>query len=288
MEVQCCAQAGFGFCGGAGEPGYLGLGLQHVGLQCGPGGRRGEGFSLIGQLFGGCVLAAAGEYLGPSCPPPGLDVEVAGPSQCLGFFVTCSASSRRPWAWTASARFGSSLRRNQSCSLTARSASHPCLSSSHRRCGPSRPGGFLGSEHAPPQRPRAWGNSTYFTQAAGPSGGARWRSGPRHRTPPVLIIGLGPTAGDRDPGPGLRWPDELGRCRGSAAGQRSGPSGTAELLCALSYGSGLAVAERMAHGTNTAFAGCRQRSRRTSRSSRHGGGDCRAGWWMKVRRVVSR
>jgi hypothetical protein len=38
-------------------------------------------------------------------------------------------------------------------------------------------------------------------------------------------------------------------------GQRSGPSGTAELLCALSYGSGLAVAERMEHGTNTAFAG---------------------------------
>ena len=210
------------------------------------------------------------------------------PASAWASSVTCSASSRRPWAWTASARFGSSLRRNQSCSLTARSASHPCLSSSHRRCGPSRPGGFLGSEHAPPQRPRAWGNSTYFTQAAGPSGGARWRSGPRLRTPPVLIIGLGPTAGDRDPGPGLRWPDELGRCRGSAAGQRSGPSGTAELLCALSYGSGLAVAERMAHGTNTAFAGCRQRSRRTSRSSRHGGGDCRAGWWMKVRRVVSR
>jgi len=34
-----------------------------------------------------------------------------------------------------------------------------------------------------------------------------------------------------------------------------GPSGTAELLCALSYGSGLAVAERMEHGTNTAFVG---------------------------------
>jgi HD-GYP domain-containing protein (c-di-GMP phosphodiesterase class II) len=40
-------------------------------------------------------------------------------------------------------------------------------------------------------------------------------------------------------------------------GQRSGPSGAAELLCALSYGSGLAVAERMEHGTNTAFAGVR-------------------------------
>jgi HD-GYP domain-containing protein (c-di-GMP phosphodiesterase class II) len=38
-------------------------------------------------------------------------------------------------------------------------------------------------------------------------------------------------------------------------GQRFGPSGLAELLCALSYGSGLAVAERMEHGTNTAFAG---------------------------------
>jgi hypothetical protein len=35
---------------------------------------------------------------------------------------------------------------------------------------------------------------------------------------------------------------------------RSGTSGTAELLCALSYGSGLALAERMEHGTNTAFA----------------------------------
>jgi HD-GYP domain-containing protein (c-di-GMP phosphodiesterase class II)/DNA-binding CsgD family transcriptional regulator len=40
-------------------------------------------------------------------------------------------------------------------------------------------------------------------------------------------------------------------------GQRSGSSGTAELLCALSYGSGLAVAERMEHGTNTAFVGIR-------------------------------
>jgi len=35
----------------------------------------------------------------------------------------------------------------------------------------------------------------------------------------------------------------------------SGTSGTAELLCALSYGSGLALAERMEHGTNTAFVG---------------------------------
>ena len=36
---------------------------------------------------------------------------------------------------------------------------------------------------------------------------------------------------------------------------RSDPPGTAELLCALSYGSGLAAAERMEHGTNTAFMG---------------------------------
>ncbi len=38
-------------------------------------------------------------------------------------------------------------------------------------------------------------------------------------------------------------------------GPRSGPPGTAELLCALSFGSGLAAAERMEHGTNTAFMG---------------------------------
>jgi len=42
---------------------------------------------------------------------------------------------------------------------------------------------------------------------------------------------------------------------GNPPGQGSGPSGTAELLCALSYGAGLAVAERMEHGTNTAFVG---------------------------------
>jgi len=35
----------------------------------------------------------------------------------------------------------------------------------------------------------------------------------------------------------------------------SDPHQLAELLCALSYGSGLAVAERMEHGTNTAFVG---------------------------------
>ncbi len=44
-------------------------------------------------------------------------------------------------------------------------------------------------------------------------------------------------------------------CAGPPPGQGSSPSGTAELLCALSYGSGLAVAERMEHGTNTAFVG---------------------------------
>ena len=38
-------------------------------------------------------------------------------------------------------------------------------------------------------------------------------------------------------------------------GLRSEPPGTAELLCALSFGSGLAAAERMEHGTNTAFVG---------------------------------
>ena len=38
-------------------------------------------------------------------------------------------------------------------------------------------------------------------------------------------------------------------------GPRSEPPGTAELLCALPYGSGLAAAERMEHGTNTAFVG---------------------------------
>jgi len=42
---------------------------------------------------------------------------------------------------------------------------------------------------------------------------------------------------------------------GSPVGQGWSPSGTAELLCALSCGSGLAVAEPMEHGTNTAFVG---------------------------------
>jgi hypothetical protein len=40
-----------------------------------------------------------------------------------------------------------------------------------------------------------------------------------------------------------------------ATGPRSGAWRTAELLCALSYGAGLAAAERMEHGTNTAFVG---------------------------------
>ena len=38
-------------------------------------------------------------------------------------------------------------------------------------------------------------------------------------------------------------------------GPQSEPPGTAELLCALSFGSGLAAAEQMEHGTNTAFVG---------------------------------
>lgn len=40
-----------------------------------------------------------------------------------------------------------------------------------------------------------------------------------------------------------------------ALGPRSGNWRTAELLCALSYGSGLGAVERMEHGTNTAFVG---------------------------------
>jgi hypothetical protein len=47
--------------------------------------------------------------------------------------------------------------------------------------------------------------------------------------------------------------------RAAAAVPPQGPASnnwrTAELLCALSYGSGLAAAERMEHGTNTAFLG---------------------------------
>jgi hypothetical protein len=59
------------------------------------------------------------------------------------------------------------------------------------------------------------------------------------------------------PGSGARA--RVGRVSGAVAagrpGPRSEPPGTAELLCALSYGSGLAAAERMEHGTNTAFVG---------------------------------
>jgi HD-GYP domain-containing protein (c-di-GMP phosphodiesterase class II)/DNA-binding CsgD family transcriptional regulator len=44
---------------------------------------------------------------------------------------------------------------------------------------------------------------------------------------------------------------------GPPLGLRSNLPRTAELLCALSYGSGLAAAERMEHGTNTAFVGVR-------------------------------
>jgi len=42
---------------------------------------------------------------------------------------------------------------------------------------------------------------------------------------------------------------------GSPPGPRSESPGTAELLCATTYGSGLAVAERIGHGTSTAFVG---------------------------------
>ena len=38
-------------------------------------------------------------------------------------------------------------------------------------------------------------------------------------------------------------------------GPDAGTWRTSELLCALSYGAGLAGAERMEHGTNTAFVG---------------------------------
>ena len=59
------------------------------------------------------------------------------------------------------------------------------------------------------------------------------------------------------PGSGMRV--RVGRVSGAVAadrpGPRSEPPGTAELLCALSFGSGLAAAERMEHGTNTAFVG---------------------------------
>jgi hypothetical protein len=58
-------------------------------------------------------------------------------------------------------------------------------------------------------------------------------------------------AGDRALARGYPGPMSSAAAAVPPPGQRSGPSGTAELLCALSYGSGLAVAERMAHGTNT-------------------------------------
>ena len=62
-------------------------------------------------------------------------------------------------------------------------------------------------------------------------------------------------AGDRGPGRGYPGPMSSAAAAVPPPGQRSGPSGTAELLCDLSYGSGLAVAERIAHGTNTALRG---------------------------------
>ena len=51
----------------------------------------------------------------------------------------------------------------------------------------------------------------------------------------------------------------VGGVSGAVAADRPGPRseqpGAAGLLCALSFGSGLAAAERMEHGTNTAFVG---------------------------------
>jgi hypothetical protein len=44
-------------------------------------------------------------------------------------------------------------------------------------------------------------------------------------------------------------------CGGSPPGRRSKARGAAELLCALSCGSGLAAAERTEHQTSTAFVG---------------------------------
>jgi HD-GYP domain-containing protein (c-di-GMP phosphodiesterase class II)/DNA-binding CsgD family transcriptional regulator len=83
------------------------------------------------------------------------------------------------------------------------------------------------------------GELPYFAQAAGPSAGAWRRSGPWPRAWATGYAEQMSWAAAAVPPPG----------------QRSGPSGTAELLCALSYGSGLAVAERMEHGTNTAYVG---------------------------------
>jgi len=56
-------------------------------------------------------------------------------------------------------------------------------------------------------------------------------------------------------GAGLGLPGRAAPLAAYRPGPRSKPPGTAELLCALSYGSGLAPAEQMEHGTSTAFVG---------------------------------
>jgi HD-GYP domain-containing protein (c-di-GMP phosphodiesterase class II)/DNA-binding CsgD family transcriptional regulator len=102
------------------------------------------------------------------------------------------------------------------------------------------------------------GEFPHFTQADGPSDWAPLRSGlwpARHPLSP-----LSPSRGccrglARGPGRGYAGQMSPAAAAVPPPGQRSDPSGTAELLCALSYGSGLAIAERMEHGTNTAFVG---------------------------------
>jgi len=54
---------------------------------------------------------------------------------------------------------------------------------------------------------------------------------------------------------GYAWPVSGTAAVGSPPGRASNTWRTAELLCALAYGSGMAAAERMEHGTNTAFVG---------------------------------
>jgi HD-GYP domain-containing protein (c-di-GMP phosphodiesterase class II)/DNA-binding CsgD family transcriptional regulator len=103
------------------------------------------------------------------------------------------------------------------------------------------------------------GEFPYFAKRPGHlDGPLAIRSWPR--MPPVLIADHEADAGDRGLWLGGLGGGYAGQMSSAAAavpppGQRSGPSGLAELLCALSYGSGLAVAERMEHGTNTAFVG---------------------------------
>src|SRR5690242_2752094 len=82
------------------------------------------------------------------------------------------------------------------------------------------------------------GELTHFTRPCGD----------RRARPPSPLVAL------------LR-PGYAGRMSSAAAavppGERSNPSGLAELLCALSYASSLAGTERMEHETNTVFVGIR-------------------------------